>query len=102
MNNRQLSVDIWLVVSKSRRWGKLDIRLAIKQLSLKPGEVPIKAKVEIPESVFLQPQFKVTLAIPEPEAIEPDVKIDRQLAHLAKKALGVTLFFEQLNSENNG
>ena len=102
MNNVQLTADVWLVVSKGKKWRRLDVRLAIKEPSLKPGEVPIKAKIEIPETVFLQPQFKVTLAVPQTEPIEPEVDIQTQLAHVAKKSLGITLFFEPINTENDG
>jgi len=102
MNNLTLNADVWLVVSKGRKWRKLDVRLAIKEPSLKPGEIPIKAKIEIPEAVFLQPQFKVTLAVPEIDPVEPEVDIQTNLAHLAKKNLGVTLFFEPLKVENDG
>lgn len=92
---KTLNAEIWLVVSQGGRWGKLNVRLALKSPSLKPGEVPIKMSVELPEALFKTPQLTAKVVVPDTVPTETFVNIEDNLAKLANEHLGVNIHFEK-------
>lgn len=96
-----ISVDCWLVVSEGQRYsahGTANVRLAIKKPSLKPGELPIRCKIEIPRSLFQQPQFTAKIELPEPNSSATDVKITGALEELARSVeqnIGIKITFDK-------
>ena len=91
--------EVWLVVSAGKRWRKLEIRLAIKQPTLKPGEIPIKATIKLPEAIFKTPQFHAKIEVPDNGAQLPVVEIQQDLATFAREQLGINISFESINPE---
>lgn len=43
-----LTIECWLVISKSRKYGEVSARLAKQSPKLAPGEIPIKLKMNVP------------------------------------------------------
>lgn len=91
--------EVWLVVSQGKRWNKLDVRLAIKQPPLKPGEIPIKATLKLPQAIFKTPQFHAKIEVQDNGTQLPVVEIQQDLATFAREQLGINLSFEPINSE---
>lgn len=98
-------VDCWLVVSEGQRYsahGTANVRVAIKKPSLKPGELPIRCKIEVPRSLFKQPQFVAKIELPETTTGGTDVKIEsavRDLARVVEQNIGIKISFEPTDPE---
>lgn len=93
---KTLNAEVWLVVSQGSRWGKLNVRLALKSPSLKPGEVPIKMSVDLPEALFKTPQLTAKIVVPDTILTETFVQVEDKLAQLANEHLGLTIHFEKV------
>jgi len=66
-----LEGEFYLIVKRSRTWNQLAARLTGKSPSLEVGEVAIKLKVSVPETLFTKPQLKATVIIPESAVSAP-------------------------------
>lgn len=100
-----LTVDCWLIVSEAGKYsnhGNANVRLAIKTPTLKPGELPIRYKIEVPRSLFKQPQFVAKIELPETTTGGTDVKIEsavRDLARVVEQNIGIKISFEPTDPE---
>lgn len=97
-----LTIECWLVISKSRKYGEVSARLAKQSPKLAPGEIPIKLKMNVPDTLFKQPQFVAQIEIPDPSPISPDVKITdtlRALADSVEQNIGIKISFEKPDPE---
>lgn len=93
-----LYLECWLVISESSRFGKVSARLAMQSPKLASGEIPIKLKMNVPDSLFKQPQFVAQINIPDPSLINTDAKITdtlRSLADSVQQNIGIKISFEQ-------
>lgn len=100
-----LTVDCWLVISEGQRYsshGTANVRLAVKKPSLRPGELPIRCRIEVPRALFQTPQFTAKIQLPEPDTSETDVKITgtlQELARAVEQNIGIKINFEKVENE---
>jgi hypothetical protein len=75
MDNEKISVDdVWLVLAEHPRyhkWGKV-VRLTHKEPALDRGEKAIKVTIKLPTYFFKDPQYQLTLEVPDTKGASKD------------------------------
>lgn len=107
---RTISKSFYLVIPSTRRYrGAPPELLQPKVLSdktvpkVKPGEVAIKCNVELPLSLFEEPQFKATIRVAE-NAVTPqqvDAEVIDNIEQIVAESTGLVLTI-MTDEENDG
>ena len=86
------AASFYLVFSKGRRaYSPLHVRVATRNPSLKPGEVPVYVNVTLPDALFEKPTLRATIKVDQ-EKVPPaqiTAEVAENIAEQLRQALGV-------------
>ena len=89
-----MSGEFYLVISvKGKGYPELAARLAVRQPSLRPGEVALQLSVSVPKSLFARPTLHASVTVPADQVSQPVItaEVSENIAAALSQQLGVTV-----------
>lgn len=104
MNDPTLKCEgICYLVMSNPRWRDLKFRLTAKTPSLKRGEKAVKISIQVPQSLFKEPQLAIDVDVPHDRVSAPVIEADvlENISAILEEQLGLSATVSLVEKEND-
>ncbi len=84
-----MKVEAWLKIEKRYRYPHIGVSASTKKPETGPAEIAIRLNLELPDEIFKEPVYEMTVVVPKPSKNLPDrVTVASSLADALAAQIG--------------